>query len=201
MIFHVWRGRMYLEVLEVHKIKTDICCTKYFICIQKSSSMFVTNLFTVLYVSLKNFSLTWRHHHYWWRASKFRPMLGTQGLWAGRDLYRETPAVTWPASVFPVSAKMPLHSVSSYDTQGDGEDLFLPISSRVPIQSPLMTCKGMWKTYFYVDLHWVVTNLYSLVPNLLRPREPLVNPWSAWAFLSSVNLLRIKWRYSAEIWH
>jgi hypothetical protein len=28
------------------------------------------------------------------RAAKFRPMLGTQGLWAGRDLYRATPAVT-----------------------------------------------------------------------------------------------------------
>jgi hypothetical protein len=27
------------------------------------------------------------------RAAKFRPMLGTQGLWAGRDLYRVTPAV------------------------------------------------------------------------------------------------------------
>jgi hypothetical protein len=29
-----------------------------------------------------------------WRASKFRPMLSAQGLWAGRDLYRATPAVT-----------------------------------------------------------------------------------------------------------
>jgi hypothetical protein len=29
-----------------------------------------------------------------WRAAKFRPMLGSQGLWAGRNLYRATPAVT-----------------------------------------------------------------------------------------------------------
>jgi hypothetical protein len=28
------------------------------------------------------------------RAAKFRPMLGAQGLWAGRDLFRATPAVT-----------------------------------------------------------------------------------------------------------
>ena len=27
-------------------------------------------------------------------AAKFRPMLGAQGLWAGRDLYGATPAVT-----------------------------------------------------------------------------------------------------------
>jgi hypothetical protein len=46
------------------------------------------------YVPLKNLSLIWRHHHCWWRAAKFRPMLGAQGLWAGRDLYRATPVVT-----------------------------------------------------------------------------------------------------------
>jgi hypothetical protein len=45
------------------------------------------------YVPLKNFSLIWRCHHCRWRATKFRPMLGAQGLWAGRDLYRATPAV------------------------------------------------------------------------------------------------------------
>jgi hypothetical protein len=28
------------------------------------------------------------------KGCKFRPMLGSQGLWAGRDLYRATPAVT-----------------------------------------------------------------------------------------------------------
>jgi hypothetical protein len=46
------------------------------------------------YVPLKNFSLIWRCHHYQWRASKFRPMLETQSLWVGRDLYRATPSVT-----------------------------------------------------------------------------------------------------------
>jgi hypothetical protein len=46
------------------------------------------------YVPLKNFSLIWRRHHSRWRAAIFRPMLGAQGLWAGRDLYRATPAVT-----------------------------------------------------------------------------------------------------------
>jgi hypothetical protein len=46
------------------------------------------------YVPFKNFSLIWRRHHCRWRTAKFRPMLGTQGLWSGRDLYRATPAVT-----------------------------------------------------------------------------------------------------------
>jgi hypothetical protein len=47
-----------------------------------------------LYVPLKKFSLIWRRHHCRWRAAKFRPMLGAQGLWPGKDLYRSTPAVT-----------------------------------------------------------------------------------------------------------
>jgi hypothetical protein len=42
------------------------------------------------YVPLKNFSLIWRRHHCRWRAAKFRPMLGAQGLRAGRDVYRTT---------------------------------------------------------------------------------------------------------------
>jgi hypothetical protein len=50
--------------------------------------------YLLFYVPLKNISLVWRRHHYRWWAAKFRPMLGAQGLWAGRDLYRATLAVT-----------------------------------------------------------------------------------------------------------
>jgi hypothetical protein len=46
------------------------------------------------YVPLKNISLIWGRHHCRWRAAKFRPMLSAQGLWARRDLYHATPAVT-----------------------------------------------------------------------------------------------------------
>jgi hypothetical protein len=46
------------------------------------------------YVPLKNFSLIWIRHHCRWRAANFRPMLGAQGLWAGRDFYRATTTVT-----------------------------------------------------------------------------------------------------------
>jgi hypothetical protein len=50
--------------------------------------------YLLFYVPLKNISLIWRRHHYRWRAANFRPMLGAQGLWTRRDLYRATPAVT-----------------------------------------------------------------------------------------------------------
>jgi hypothetical protein len=71
--------------------------------------------FLRFYVPLKNFSLIGRRHHCRWRATKFSPMLGAQGLWAGRDFYRAH--LLWHgASVFPVSSEGPLHSVASYDT-------------------------------------------------------------------------------------
>jgi hypothetical protein len=72
--------------------------------------------------SKKN-SLIWRRHHYRWRAAKFRPMLGTQGLWAGRDLYRATPAVTWVLGISCLIQRTASFS-QLYDTQGDVEDLF-----------------------------------------------------------------------------
>jgi hypothetical protein len=45
-------------------------------------------------VPLKNVSLIWRRYHYRWMFARFRPMLGAQGLWAKRDLYRATPTLT-----------------------------------------------------------------------------------------------------------
>jgi hypothetical protein len=48
--------------------------------------------YSLFYVPLKNFSLIiWKHH----RTAKCRPMLGAQDNWAGSDLYRATPVVTW----------------------------------------------------------------------------------------------------------
>ena len=43
-------------------------------------------LSVVLY-SAPQYSLIWRHHRCYWRASKSRPLLGTYPYWAMRDLY------------------------------------------------------------------------------------------------------------------
>ena len=40
---------------------------------------------------LATVAITGDCRHYRWQGCKFRPMLGTQGLWAGR--YRSTPTV------------------------------------------------------------------------------------------------------------
>jgi hypothetical protein len=82
------------------------------------------------------------------------PSYFAQDLWIGRDLYRATPAVTRGLSFSglirrtatfscllgyargcrgPILTRILMnpHSASSYDTQGDAEDLFLSESSRV----------------------------------------------------------------------
>jgi hypothetical protein len=79
--------------------------------------------YLLFYVPLKNFSLIWRRHHYRWRAI-FMPPLGSQGVWASRDLYRATSAVT-----------------------STGPRFFRSPSKDRPIQSPLTTHKGMWRVY------------------------------------------------------
>jgi hypothetical protein len=81
----------------------------------------------LFHVQLKKFSLIWRRHRYRWRAAKFRPMLGAQGLWAGRHLYRATPSVTRGLGFF----------------RSHPKDLL--------ILSPLTTHKGMWRIYSYLD--------------------------------------------------
>jgi hypothetical protein len=90
------------------------------------------------------------------------PMLGAQSLWAGRDFYRVTPAVIRDLgfsglirSTAPFSRLLwhtrgcresiltwiltGSHSVASCDTQGDSEDLFLPVSSRVKFGNEVNT--------------------------------------------------------------
>jgi hypothetical protein len=52
-------------------------------------------------------------------------MLGAQGVLACKEgsLYRTTPVVTWGLGSL-VSSEGPPHSVASYNTQGDAENLF-----------------------------------------------------------------------------
>jgi hypothetical protein len=58
------------------------------------SNLSVAFLFVCLQPPEQFFQLSGGCHHYQWQGCKFRPMLGAQGLWAGRDLYLATPTVT-----------------------------------------------------------------------------------------------------------
>jgi hypothetical protein len=94
-------------------------------------------------------------HYCQWRAAKPRPMLGAQGIWAGRDLYRAIRDVTrglgfsglirrtapfcrllqhtrgCGGSILTRILITGPHSIASHDMQGDAENPFLPRSSQV----------------------------------------------------------------------
>jgi hypothetical protein len=66
-----------------------------------AAEMFVCFVFS----RLSNFSAI----HYRWLGCKYGPMLGTQGLWAGRDLYRATPTATRGLGLYGLIRKTGTH--------------------------------------------------------------------------------------------
>jgi hypothetical protein len=69
------------------------------------------------------FQLSGGCHHYRWLGSKFRPMLGAQGLWAGRDLYRATPTATRDLGLYGLIRKTGTHVPVGFEppTQGSSD--------------------------------------------------------------------------------
>jgi hypothetical protein len=90
----------------------------------------------VLYVPLEYLLFIWNRY----RTAKFRPMLSAQGLWAVRDIYRDTPAVTRGLG-FSGLIRRPTLLIALFDTQGD--------AVRGPIN-------------FYMDPHWSWNLMYCL---------------------------------------
>jgi hypothetical protein len=129
--------------------------------------------YTLFYVPL-----IWRRH----RAAKFRPMLGVQGLVAGRDIYHATPTVTtgpwffWshpkdrPIQSFFTTHKGAwriysnpgLHSVASYDTQKTVVDIFISLICN----SYLCLVKSQYNTFRGVN--WKILRLNKVCCSLRR---------------------------------
>ena len=66
----------------------------------------------------------WRRPQCW--VTKFRPVFGIYGLWAGRDLYCVTPAVTRDLGFFQSRPNDSLHLIAIYDKCGILRTLFNP---------------------------------------------------------------------------
>jgi hypothetical protein len=94
---HIWcivSGSIYGETILKIRFKTLINVLK-----RSAVTVYICNwlidwLFTVLRPVQEYFNYMDWIHHCQWRAAKFRPMLGAQWLWAEKDLYCATPAVT-----------------------------------------------------------------------------------------------------------
>jgi hypothetical protein len=67
------------------------------------------------------FQLSGGCHHYRRQGCKFWPMLGAQGLWAGRDLYRATPTATRDLGFYGLLRKTGTH-VPQWDSNSRRKD-------------------------------------------------------------------------------
>jgi hypothetical protein len=110
----------------------------------------------LFYAPLKNFSLIRGRHHCRWRAAKFRPMLGAQGLWAGRDLYRATPAETRDLGFSGLIRRTAPLSCLLRHARGCGE----PILTRI-LTGTLQQCIGVIHEFGFM-LVCICTALHAL---------------------------------------
>jgi hypothetical protein len=121
IFWHIQNSIVKLDNMSLrHKWTWNLC----FNSIQLLLSTGTDNIFNIytdyllFYVPLKNISLIWRRHHCRGFGQCSAPRTFEQG---GTFIL---PHLKWHgASVFPVSSEGPPHSVASYDTQGDVEDL------------------------------------------------------------------------------
>jgi hypothetical protein len=146
------------------------------------------------YVPLKNISLIWRRHHYRWRAAKFRPMLGAQGLWAGRDLYHATPAVTRDLSFSGLIWGTAPFSRLLRHTRGCGGSILTRIKWRTKMIMNKMipiycvgTRSGVFSVYhpdekMYIWLRIEYITLSRIHINLYQ--------WNQWHFLLNILVLQ-----------
>jgi hypothetical protein len=104
-----------------------------------------------------NPSLIQRRHHCLWRVAKFRPMFGTQGLWAGRGLYYAISTVTRDLSFFrshPSPLTTPLGTRGTYSKPD-------PHGAKGNMKTT--TYQWVWSNTISM---WVSNNLYSLTRSL-----------------------------------
>jgi hypothetical protein len=79
-------------------------------------------MFVCLFIAARAiFQLSGGCHHCRWQGCKFWPMLGTQGLWAGRDLYRATPTATLDCGFYGLIRKTGTH-VPQWDSNPRRKD-------------------------------------------------------------------------------
>jgi hypothetical protein len=122
------------------------------------------------YVLHMNVSLIWRCHHCRWRGAKFRSILGVQGNWAGKDLYRITCCNIGPPFFWfhPKDHPTPFsgllrhtrgcggyiltriltgpHSVISYNTQGEYTET---IPTQILTGLEIFTYFSIWRRHHY----------------------------------------------------
>jgi hypothetical protein len=110
------------------------------------------------------FQLSGGCHHCRWLGCKFRPLLGAQGLWTGRDLHRATPTAAGPRFLRShPKDRHPRPTVGFEPPMQGSLDLcarlskfyFIESTNEVPIKQTLDAAKIKKNPVIYID--WLFT--------------------------------------------
>jgi hypothetical protein len=133
----------------------------------------------MFYAPLKIFSLTWRCHHYRWRAANFGLCSALRACEQGWIFI--VPHLLWNgASVFPVSSEGPPYSVTSYDSQGIRRTYSNPDLHGSPFSRLLRHARGCWGPV----LTWILTGVVAFEKTYSWVRKSTV-------FLKSLRFKKI----------
>jgi hypothetical protein len=107
------------------------------------------------------FQLSGGCHHYRWQGCKFRHMLGAQGLWAGRDLYRATPTATRDLGFYGLIRKTGTH-VPQWDSNPRLKDhqIFEPDALTT---APRGRLQKDLRVFSYASLHLTTYSMFCFV--------------------------------------
>jgi hypothetical protein len=107
------------------------------------------DFFVCLFIAARAiFQLSGVCHHYRWQGCKFWPMLGAQGLWAGRDLFRATPTATRDLGFYGLIRKSGTH-IPQWDSNPRRKDhqIIAPDAlTTAPCRWPIKKEDVLWNT-------------------------------------------------------
>jgi hypothetical protein len=102
-------------------------------------------MFICLFIAAQAiFQLSGVCHNYQWQGCQFRPMLGTLGLWAGRDLYRATATATRGIGLYGLIRKTGTHE-SNLQLQTVIGPNVVDVDIFIPTIWPILTCWFRWR--------------------------------------------------------
>jgi hypothetical protein len=127
---------------------------------ENSSSFKMTKcLFVCLCIATRAiFQLSVGCHHCRWQGCKFRPIFGTQGLWAGRDLYRATPTATRDLGLYGLIRKTGTHVPQWGSNPGRKDHQIFAPDALTKMKVKIVTWGYLWTDVVPVLNVWFIWN-------------------------------------------
>jgi hypothetical protein len=114
----------------------------------------------------------------------YRPMLGAQGLRAGRDLYCATPAVTRDLGFSGLIRRTDPFSSLLRHTRGCGGSILTRIlTGGATSKNIYHSCNNTYISYSFISLNWLKISSYYMTVLFLQQHYIDIQIWSLWKYM------------------